>query len=427
MIKPITIKNLTIGTGQAKVCVPVTGVSENDIMEQVKLIKGSDADLIEWRADYSENVLDTDKLIKMLEYITNELSGLPIIFTLRTTQEGGLIDITPRDYCEMLYKVIDSQLADIIDVQFLTGDDIVKQIISYAHETDVKVLLSNHEFQHTPGETEIVSRLLKMQKLDGDILKIAVMPKSKKDVITLLSATEDMVTNYADRPVITISMEKEGLISRIAGEFFGSCISFGSVEEISAPGQIDAEELKNLLSVIHKHYRRKNIFLIGFMGSGKTTVSHELSQMADMEELDTDILIVQKEKKAITDIFSIYDEEYFRNKETEIIKEIIKNDNQVISCGGGLVLRDENVALMKENGTLVLLTAKPETILNRVKNSDERPILNGNMNVDYIRTLMRRREDRYLESADIIIKTDNKDITEICRELLLELEGINKK
>lgn len=427
MIKPITIKNLTIGTGQAKVCVPITGVSENDIMEQVKLIRGSDADLIEWRADYSENVLDTDKLIKMLEYITNELSGLPIIFTLRTTQEGGLIDIPPGDYCKMLYKVIDSQLVDIIDVQFLTGDDIVKQIISYAHETDVKVLLSNHEFQHTPGETEIVSRLLKMQKLDGDILKIAVMPKSKKDVITLLSATEDMVTNYADRPVITISMEKEGLISRIAGEFFGSCISFGSVEEISAPGQIDAEELKNLLSAIHKHYKRKNIFLIGFMGSGKTTVSHELSQMAGMEELDTDILIVQKEKKAITDIFSIYDEEYFRNKETEIIKEIIKNDNQVISCGGGLVLRDENVALMKENGTLVLLTAKPETILNRVKNSDERPILNGNMNVDYIRTLMRRREDRYLESADIIIKTDNKDITEICRELLLELEGINKK
>ena len=90
-----------------------------------------------------------------------------------------------------------------------------------------------------------------MQELGADILKIAVMPQSKQDVLTLLAATEEMVKTYAEKPVVTMSMSGMGLISRIAGEAFGSAITFGAAKKASAPGQIPAGKLSEILNVLH--------------------------------------------------------------------------------------------------------------------------------------------------------------------------------
>ena len=163
---------------------------------------------------------------------------------------------------------------------------------------------------------------------------------------------------------------------------------------------------------------KNNIMLIGFMGAGKTTVSRELSKMTGRKELDMDAYIVEKEGMAITDMFDQYGEEYFRKKETASLVEIMKSDNLIVSCGGGVVVKDENVAYMKDGGVIVLLTATPQTILERVKESTDRPILNGNMNVEFIEQLMNKRKDRYLSVADIIVSTDNKSIKEICAEIM---------
>ncbi len=165
----------------------------------------------------------------------------------------------------------------------------------------------------------------------------------------------------------------------------------------------------------------KNILLIGFMGAGKTTVSKELSKMTDMKEIDMDAYIVKKEGMDITEIFDKFGEEYFRKKETECLIEIMKENNCIVSCGGGVVVKDENVEHMKNGGKIVLLTATPETTLERVKNSTDRPILNGNMNVEFIAKLMEKRKERYLAVADIIVETDNKDVKEICKEILERL------
>ena len=161
-----------------------------------------------------------------------------------------------------------------------------------------------------------------------------------------------------------------------------------------------------------------NIMLIGFMGAGKTTVSRELSKITGMKELDMDAYIVEKEGMAVTDMFDKYGEAYFRAKETESLIEIMKMNDLIVSCGGGVVVKDENVGYMKDGGVVVLLTATPETTLLRVKNSTDRPILNGNINVEFITELMNKRKDRYLSVADVIVATDNKNVSEICAEIL---------
>lgn len=167
--------------------------------------------------------------------------------------------------------------------------------------------------------------------------------------------------------------------------------------------------------------------LIGFMGAGKTTVSRELSRITGMEEIDMDAYIVEKEGMAISDMFAQFGEEYFREKETESLIEIMKQTNRIVSCGGGVVVKEKNVEHMKNGGVVVLLTATPETTLARVKNSTDRPILNGNMNVEFISQLMDKRKERYLAVADIIVATDNKTIPEICREIMDKIQIENKK
>ena len=141
---------------------------------------------------------------------------------------------------------------DLVDVEAFTGDEIVTSIISHAHANGVKVIASNHDFAKTPEKDEIVRRLRKMQTLGADIPKIALMPTCKKDVLTLLEATLEMSEQYADRPIITMSMAGTGVVSRLTGETFGSALIFGAASKASAPGQIGVHELKQVLDIIHK-------------------------------------------------------------------------------------------------------------------------------------------------------------------------------
>lgn len=176
--------------------------------------------------------------------------------------------------------------------------------------------------------------------------------------------------------------------------------------------------IENSKKIQAKSLFQKNIILVGFMGAGKTTVSKYLGKMLALNIVETDELIVEKEKKSIREIFSEYGEEYFRNCESNIILELKNSSHLVISVGGGAVLRDMNIRNMKKNGKIVLLTAKPQTVLERVKDSDERPILSGHMNTEFISMLMEKRKARYEEVADVVVSTDGKDIQEICEEII---------
>lgn len=184
--------------------------------------------------------------------------------------------------------------------------------------------------------------------------------------------------------------------------------------------------VKNSKKVQTKSLFSQNIMLIGFMGTGKSTVAAYLSQMLAMEVVEMDAMIVEKEQMSINEIFEKYGEDYFRDVESKTIVELQGKSQLVVSCGGGVVLRDENIKNMKKNGRIVLLTASPETIYERVKDSTERPILNNQMNVSFISELMEKRRERYLQAADIMIDTDHKKVEEICEEMVERLSAMNE-
>lgn len=184
--------------------------------------------------------------------------------------------------------------------------------------------------------------------------------------------------------------------------------------------------LKNSKRIQARKLFDYNIVLIGFMGAGKTTVSDYLSTMFDMDIIEMDQEVADREEMSIPDIFATYGEEYFRDLETSLLVELQDRKNVIISCGGGTALRENNVAEMKKNGRVVLLTASPETIYERVKDSDDRPVLKGRKNVDGIAELMEQRREKYEAAADIVVQTDHKTVLQVCEELVRRLSEMEE-
>lgn len=250
-MNPVIVRNIKIGEGIPKICVPIVGRTAEEILDEARNMKDVPKDLVEWRADFFQDVFDFEKVKDVLAGLRKMLGDTPLLFTFRTAKEGGEKAINDGDYLSLNKMASETGDVDLIDVELFSGEDIVKDIIAYAHQNQVVAIASNHDFEKTPGREEIVSRLRRMQELGADVLKIAVMPQSKQDVLTLLAATEEMVRIYAEKPVVTMSMSKMGLISRIAGETFGSAITFGAAKKASAPGQIPAGKLSGILNVLH--------------------------------------------------------------------------------------------------------------------------------------------------------------------------------
>ncbi len=161
-----------------------------------------------------------------------------------------------------------------------------------------------------------------------------------------------------------------------------------------------------------------NISLIGMMGAGKSAVGNNLSRiLTGYSFIDTDEEIARLENKSINDIFNKFGEEYFRNLETKILKNILKNDNQIISTGGGIIISDENIRELKQNSFAVYLKADTDTLFERVKNNKERPILNVDNVKQKIDCILAKRELKYQNCANMIISTQDKTINEISAEI----------
>ena len=251
-MNPVVVRNIKIGEGIPKICVPIVGVTKEEIIKEAKTFDAIPVDVVEWRVDWFEHVFETDKVKEVLAELREALKEIPILFTFRTSKEGGERAIEPEAYKKLNIAAAESGCVDLVDVEAFTGDEVVKEIIEAVHQHGVKVVASSHDFYRTPAREEIVARLRKMQELGADIPKIAVMPKSKEDVLTLLAATEEMNRKHADRPIITMSMAGTGVISRLCGEVFGSALTFGAAKKASAPGQMGVEDLAQVLSLLHK-------------------------------------------------------------------------------------------------------------------------------------------------------------------------------
>ena len=170
----------------------------------------------------------------------------------------------------------------------------------------------------------------------------------------------------------------------------------------------------------------RSIFLIGFMGAGKSTIARALQRELGFPLIEMDERIVKEQGMSINDIFAQYGEDHFRDIESQLIVDIGKEEPSIVSCGGGVVVRPQNTQNMKEIGRIVFLKATPETIYERVKNSTDRPILNGHMNVEYIAELMEKRRALYEAAADITIQKDGKTREQICEEIIGKMRNTNE-
>lgn len=255
-MKPVIVRNIKIGEGQPKICVPIVGTTKEAILAEAKNFSSIPVDVAEWRADWFESVFQMDEVLDTARALREILEDIPILFTFRTKKEGGERDIGSKEYTALNIEIARSGYVDLIDVEVFSGDDVVTYIIEKAHEHKVKVVASNHDFHKTPEKDDIIRCLKKMDQLGADILKIAVMPHSKQDVLTLLSTTLEMSEMYTAKPIITMSMSGTGVISRLTGEFFGSALTFGAASKASAPGQIGVKELEQVLSIIHNSLQK---------------------------------------------------------------------------------------------------------------------------------------------------------------------------
>lgn len=251
MKKAYEVKGIKIGEGKPKIIVPIVEKEKKSIIEKALSLKGLPFDVIEWRVDFYEDVFETSKVIETLTDLRSALVDKPILFTFRTKKEGGEREISMEEYTDLNRIVANSGLVDFIDVEIFSGDEIVRQNIDNIHDANILVVASNHDFHKTPEKEELLKRLKKMQEMGADIPKIAVMPQTIHDVLVLLSATHEMVSLFADRPIITMSMSSKGVISRMAGEVFGSAMTFGSFGQASAPGQVPIDKLESVLEIIH--------------------------------------------------------------------------------------------------------------------------------------------------------------------------------
>lgn len=249
-MQTIKVKDIIIGQGIPKIAVSIIGTSLEEIIESIGAIPREKVDIVEWRADFFRDIFSIEKVLDTLKLMRKKLIDMPLIFTFRTKEEGGEKEIDMEYYTLLNTAVASSGDVDLIDIQISLDEDIVKENIDKIHGEDIFVIGSNHDFLKTPKKEEMIDRLKTMDKLGADILKIAVMPKDTSDVLDLLSLTDEM-RKTTQRPIITISMGRLGLISRISGETFGSSLTFGAIGKTSAPGQIPVEKLFQILHSIH--------------------------------------------------------------------------------------------------------------------------------------------------------------------------------
>ncbi|MFP7299689.1 type I 3-dehydroquinate dehydratase [Neobacillus niacini] len=253
MKRIVTVKEISIGEGAPKICVPMVGSTLAALTEEAEFLATADLDLVEWRVDFFDHVEDLEKVKEALSEIRAILDNTPLIFTFRSRKEGGEKEISTQYYFELNKVMAESGQIDIVDIELFNDETEIKNLISAAHDHEVYVIISNHDFDKTPDKEEIINRLRKAQDLGGDLPKIAVMPESPTDVLTLLDATNTMNEQYAITPIITMSMAGKGIISRLAGEIFGSALTFGAAKRTSAPGQVPVTELRRILSLINSN------------------------------------------------------------------------------------------------------------------------------------------------------------------------------
>ncbi len=249
---PIIVKGKYINGAPPIVCVPVTEVSFAGIIKEISSLVDKKVSMIEWRADYFEELSDEERVKSLLENLCDITKDTPFLVTIRSKKEGGLCEFSKEKIASLLETVSKAHVADFIDVEYFYLDH-ARELISRLQQNGALIIASHHDFDETKRADYLEEQLQVMKDADVDMVKLAVYPNSFSDVLTLLEVSKTFSEANPSVPLISISMGDLGFLSRIAGEAFGSVITFGTENAVSAPGQIPRDDLEKMLSLFHKY------------------------------------------------------------------------------------------------------------------------------------------------------------------------------
>ena len=247
----VNVRGCPIGEGRPKTILPIVEGTEAAILEKAVQFSTLPADCVEWRADWFQDCRDPAAVARCLQKLRVALGSKLLLVTIRTKAEGGELALRHTEYTDLLHTILDTDCADLLDIEFFTAGADLPALVEQAHSAGVAVVCSSHDFAKTLPRAELVSRMVQMQQAGADLPKLAVMPQCRTDVLELLAATAEMADLHPETPVITMSMGALGAVSRLAGETFGSAMTFANPGQASAPGQVSLSIVNEVLDALH--------------------------------------------------------------------------------------------------------------------------------------------------------------------------------
>ncbi len=247
---PVIIKSIHVDASEPTICVPITGETAEEIYEAARIQIDKGVRMLEWRVDYFAEYEDGGALREVLDTLRDMTRETILLATVRTSEEGGKAQIGPEELADLYDDIAQAHVADIIDVETFRFED-PSELIKRLHERGALVLLSHHEAGRMPTSTQMEQFLVQMSDMDGDLIKLAVMPRTFYDTLRLMEAASIFHEKDKRVPMIAIAMGSEGVLSRLTGELFGSCITFAVGDEASAPGQLAFDKTREALDFVH--------------------------------------------------------------------------------------------------------------------------------------------------------------------------------
>lgn len=235
------------------ICAPLVGKTKAALIEEIDAVAAKKPDLLEWRVDFYKHIGKTEDVLETASLLKAHSKGIPILFTRRSIREGGEpITVSEQEVTVLYEQVMKQGLVDVVDVELSCPEAEKERLRAIAKETETQWILSYHDFQRTPSEADILAKLQEAEAYGADVGKVAVMPETMADVLTLMQATQKAASTLTI-PVITMAMGRLGTLSRMAGGACGSALTFAIANESSAPGQMPIEELRVVLDVIDRY------------------------------------------------------------------------------------------------------------------------------------------------------------------------------
>ena len=250
-MEPLVIKGMPIGQGRPKIIISLMHAEAEQACATIEDGKLAGVDCFEWRGDFCRNVHDVAKMVEDARLIAGSVPRNPLLFTFRSVDQGGRMDLPVAEYVALNEALVESGCIDMVDIESWIGDAAMSDLIGHAHAHGVATVVSYHNFAGTPQTDWMVSLLTHMADLGADVPKIAVMANTAADTLRLLAATEEVARVHTEKPLLTMAMGKQGSISRLSGELFGSALTFCALEASSAPGQVDVAQARLIMDAFH--------------------------------------------------------------------------------------------------------------------------------------------------------------------------------